>query len=168
MCGLIFCVPFVTGLIALIAGFVGISSTANPAVKGRGMAIAGIILGLISLGIWALVGFEGLTLYRSSAPDRMFAQSYLADLAAGRIDQCAQNSTTNLTHQALQNDYTQLKSWGTFQGATAFPNAWSSASGKMTIGLRGVCVFNGGQHQFMMTVIEESGTRKVDSFQWLP
>lgn len=168
VCGLILCVPVVTGLVALITGFVGISSTGNPAVKGRGMAIAGIILGLINLGIWGSVGYGGFTLYRNSAPDRMFAQSYMADLAAGRIDQCAQNSTSNLTQQTLQNDYAQLKPWGTFQTATIIPNAWNHTNGKTSIGLTGACIFSGGTHRFMMTVINDSGTRKVDSFQWLP
>jgi hypothetical protein len=169
VCGLILCVPFVTGLVALITGIVGISATSNPAVKGRGMAIAGIILGLISVGLWGLAGYGGYAIFQKSAPDRMLAQSYMTDLAAGRLDQCEQSSTSKLTHQALQNDYAQLKTWGTFQVATAFPTAWNFANnGKSAVSLTGVCRFSGGQHRFMITVVDDSGTRKVDSLQWLP
>src|SRR5271156_6556428 len=52
VCGLLGCVPFVTGLVAVITGIIGISATGNPAVRGRGMAIAGLILGLLSIGGW--------------------------------------------------------------------------------------------------------------------
>src|ERR1700728_2634584 len=56
VCGLLGCVPLVTGVVAVITGIVGISATSNPAVKGRGMAIAGLILGLISVGLWLAFG----------------------------------------------------------------------------------------------------------------
>jgi len=44
-----FCVPFICGIFAVIAGFIGLSHTNQGRAKGRGLAIAGIIVGFISL-----------------------------------------------------------------------------------------------------------------------
>jgi hypothetical protein len=167
VCGLIFCIPFVTGLVAIVTGAVGISVTSNPSVRGRGMAIAGLILGIIGLGLWGLLGLGTYNVFRGSTPSRLFAQTYIADLAAGRIDRCEQNSSSNVTQQNLQDDYSQLKSWGTVQNSMVFPIARTEHGGAVTFDMMGACMFSGKQHRFQMTVTDASGTLKVDSFQWL-
>jgi Domain of unknown function (DUF4190) len=167
VCGLVMCIPLVTGIVALITGAIGISATANPAVRGRGLAVAGLILGLVSICAWCFIGYGGYTLYRNSAPQRSFAQSYITDLAAGKLDRCEQNSSGSITQQILQNDYTQLKPWGTLRASTVIPNAWNYENGVTTYGLTGVGMFSGGQHRFQMSVTDVSGKMTVDSFQWL-
>jgi len=167
VCGLIFCIPFVTGIVAVITGFVGISVTGNPGVRGRGMAIAGLILGILSLGLWGLIGFGAFNVFHGSAPARLFAQSYIADLAAERLDQCQQNSSPSITPQILQADYVQLKGWGSFQGAVVFPFARTEQNGVTTFHMMGTCVFSGKQQRVQLSVTDSSGVLKVDSFQWL-
>jgi prepilin-type processing-associated H-X9-DG protein len=44
-----FCVPVLGSLAAIITGIVGIVKTSRPRVGGRGMAIAGLVLGLLSM-----------------------------------------------------------------------------------------------------------------------
>jgi hypothetical protein len=168
VCGLLMCIPLVTGLVAVLTGIIGISATSNPAIKGRGMAIAGLILGLISLAVWGGGGYLGYAMYQRSGPDRAFAQQYIADLVAGKIDQCVQSSTGNIAQQQLQDDYKQSQAWGTFQTAVAFPNSWNFDNGKSLIGMTGVCTFTGGPHKFVIAVAKDGDTRKVDSFQWTP
>ena len=46
-----FCVPAIGAIVAIIAGIMGISRTKNPKVGGRGMAIAGLVLGVVGLVI---------------------------------------------------------------------------------------------------------------------
>ena len=48
ICGILGCVPLITGLLAVILGVMGLRATKNPKYTGRGMAVAGLILGLIS------------------------------------------------------------------------------------------------------------------------
>ena len=56
ICGILGCVPFITSLLAVILGFVGIKATSNGRAGGRGMAIAGLILGLLGIFGWGLGG----------------------------------------------------------------------------------------------------------------
>ncbi len=56
--GILGCIPGV-GLLAIIFGFFGIGSTKDPRYGGRGLAIGGIILGLISLAIWGAIAYGG-------------------------------------------------------------------------------------------------------------
>jgi prepilin-type processing-associated H-X9-DG protein len=48
ICGILFFFPL-TALLAIIFGIIGLAKTNNPAVKGRGFAIAGLVLGSIGL-----------------------------------------------------------------------------------------------------------------------
>ena len=168
ICGLLLCVPLLTGLIAVLTGIVGISVTRNPAVRGRGMAVAGLILGFISLAGWGAAGSGAYAMYKKSAPDRAFAQQYIADLVAGKIDPCLRNSTGNISQQQLQDDYKQSQAWGTLQRSMAFPNYWVPGDQKYSISMQGVCAFTGGPHKFAIAVQTDGNTRKVDFFQWTP
>ena len=50
-----FCVPAICSVFAIVAGFMGLSQVKQGRATGRGLAIAGIILGFISLLFWGLV-----------------------------------------------------------------------------------------------------------------
>jgi len=53
----VMCIPIVTGLLAAIFGWIGIrKSQQYPHVGGRGMALAGMILGIVSTVGWIVVG----------------------------------------------------------------------------------------------------------------
>jgi hypothetical protein len=64
MCALIFglvpCLP-ITGIAALVSGMIGLRKVRDPGVSGKGMAIAGIILGIVQLIAGA--GIAGLLMY---------------------------------------------------------------------------------------------------------
>jgi Domain of unknown function (DUF4190) len=164
--GLLICIPGVTGLVAIITGIIGIAQTSNPAYRGRGLAIAGLILGLLSLAGWGALGLGGYRVFQKSAPERLFAQQYVTDLTAGKVDQCVQNSTPNIAPAQLQLDYTQSQAWGTCRSAIAIPQNFNYNNGLTTIGFQGVGSFTSGAHKFLITVQSDSSGRKVDSFQW--
>ena len=44
-----FCIPILGGIVAIITGILGLSRTKDPRVGGRGLAIAGLVLGCISI-----------------------------------------------------------------------------------------------------------------------
>jgi hypothetical protein len=89
--------------------------------------------------------------------------------AALCADKCVQNSTSNVTKDQLNADYKQMQSWGTFQGTMVVPQSWNYMNENGTVKLAGACVYSGGgQHRFTMTLSETGGSRKVDSYQWLP
>ena len=52
--GILFCVPFLTGGLAMLLGLIGFFRAGKPGVKGRWMAVVGGLLGTISVVIWFL------------------------------------------------------------------------------------------------------------------
>jgi hypothetical protein len=166
VCGLIMCVPFVTGLVAIITGIVGISTTSNPAVKGRGMAIAGLVLGLLSVAFWAICGGTGAVLYQHAQPQRAVARQYVSDLVAGNIDQCEQHSSSNLTRDQIEKYSKLAQAWGTMNDLTVLGFMFESRNGTFSGSITGVCKFPTQAHTFTLTLVRESGELKVDTFRW--
>jgi hypothetical protein len=167
--GLVFCIPGLTGLIAVITGIVGIATTGNPAVKGRGMAIAGLILGILSLVGWGAIAVVGVSAYQKARPQQTFAQQFVADLVSGKVDQCIQNSTSNIVPEQLKADSKQAQAWGSLQMNIAILQKLDYENGNSSVTFQGVAAFAGGQHKYSIVVVKDSsGTMKVDSFQWLP
>jgi prepilin-type processing-associated H-X9-DG protein len=52
ICGCILCVPFVPGIAAIVTGAIGMRKTRDPAVTGKGLAIAGLVLGILNVLGW--------------------------------------------------------------------------------------------------------------------
>jgi prepilin-type processing-associated H-X9-DG protein len=53
ICGVLLCVPLLPSLAAIITGALGIRKSKDPAVSGKGMAVAGLTLGIVGLVGWA-------------------------------------------------------------------------------------------------------------------
>src|SRR5688572_29756328 len=80
VCGLVACVPFLTGLAAIVLGILGIKKAKDPQVGGKGLAIAGLILGILSLGGWTLFGGGIWALIKGTEAQREVARQFITDL----------------------------------------------------------------------------------------
>ena len=166
VCGLILCFPVVTGLVAIITGLIGIAQTGNPAYKGRGMAIAGLLLGLVNCVAW--VG-GGYAIYAGSGPARAFAHQYINNLSAGNVDQCFGDvsSTSSITKDQINGEYQKMQAWGTLQKTIIFGFNITAANGQSSGVVSGSCVFSSGQqHTFQMLLTKENGQLKITQFTW--
>jgi hypothetical protein len=54
-------VPFLGGILGLTFGTIGLRNCARNGERGRGLAITGIVIGAISLGLWILIIALGVT-----------------------------------------------------------------------------------------------------------
>ncbi len=53
VCGVLCCFPFVTSALAVVLGYLGLQEVGrNPALKGRELAVAGMILGGLGMLSW--------------------------------------------------------------------------------------------------------------------
>jgi predicted Zn finger-like uncharacterized protein/prepilin-type processing-associated H-X9-DG protein len=52
ICGCFLCLPLVPGIAAIITGTLGMRRARDPAVTGKGMAIAGLTLGILNVVLW--------------------------------------------------------------------------------------------------------------------
>ena len=112
--------PLIGSLPAIILGIVGLRSTGQPNVKGRGLAIAGLILGVLSLLAWGggAVRFGGL--YAAGAPDRAVARQFLADLSAGNTDAAVAACVPGTSVDAVQKTVDRVQPLGGLKDSTLF------------------------------------------------
>jgi hypothetical protein len=141
--GLLGCVPFITGVLAIVFGALGIRKTRDPSAGGQGLAIAGLILGIISVVGWT--GFAGLLGYgyQHSKPAQIVARQFLQDVAAGNVAAAAANST-GLTTAQLQAQTTQMIPFGTLKSVNFSTFNVSMNNGQTTVHLGGTAAFSNG------------------------
>lgn len=133
----------VTGVIAVITGILGIAQTARPNVKGRGMAIAGILLGLIFSGITIAVGggmYWGWGKFEEAVAST--AQPMVQSVISGDIES-AQTHTV-LTEEELIGLRQQMSGWGDVASMkmTGFDTSSTTSAGTATV-LTGTATFKG-------------------------
>jgi hypothetical protein len=163
-----FCVVFLGGLLGILFGILGLRKASQPNTGGRGMAIAGILVGIITLltsaGIISL-GYFGFSTYRNFAG---MGQQYIRDLSAGNID-AALAQTQGMTRAEVQAQSEQLQSMGayvswtptSFQQST-HTNIGVGKTGEMTIS--GTAHFANGAKPFKLTImLKPDRTWKVTS-----
>jgi hypothetical protein len=112
VCSLLGCIPVLMSLIAIVLGFVGIKSTGNPNVRGRGMAVAGLILGFLGLIGW--IGFGGMMYYGwQEAKKQMAAEAkpFVEAVLAG--DTTKAMGYTAMSPAEVQSLSDQMRGWGT-------------------------------------------------------
>ena len=158
VCGLIFCIPFVTGLAAIVLGIFGIKKAKDPMVGGKGLAIAGLILGVLSVGIWTLFGGGILALVKGTEAQRDVARQFITDLAAGNVDAAQANTDGTISREQLEDWSKTMQGWGKLNDTTIV--GVSAEPGKTQIG--GSATFGTTPRGFEAIVLKQpDGVYKV-------
>ena len=170
--GILGCIPFVTGLLALAFGLVGLRATRKGRAAGRGMAVAGLILGLISLVAWGAVagGITGGTWWAlaQTRPVRAAAKQLAADLAAGNVQAARAQCTDDVTDEQLATAAEVVKLWGAFGDTTMPVVSRSNSGGADAMEALGAATFAGaGTVPYAVRVVKESGQWKVEGFEFV-
>lgn len=72
--GILGCIPVITSVLAIIFGGIGIGATANPQVRRRGLAIAGLVLGCLGVVGWVGGGVAIWGVWAHTRPERTMAE----------------------------------------------------------------------------------------------
>jgi hypothetical protein len=157
------CIPVVSGIVAVITGIVGISATSNPSVKGRPMAVIGLIFGLLSLLVWGTGGIWFSRHLELKGPTHDFVAKYFDNVQSGNYDAALADSTAAVTDTALKAEAAKTQNWGTLN-TRQIVVVNDIKNMDMAIG---TCQFSTGQHKFQMILKHDpTGALKVDSFMW--
>jgi hypothetical protein len=161
--GILGCVPLATGLLAILFGVIGIRKTRDPYVSGKGLAIAGRILGIISVVGWS--GFGGLLGYGyvESKPARVVAAQFLKDLSAGNTSGASANSS-GFTAAQLQTQSQKISAFGTLQSVNIWSFNYSNFNGQFVMHLSGVAAFSSGPKPCTFDLVKQGGVYKVTSY----
>ena len=163
--GIVFCIPFVSGLLALIFGIVGVRATRSPAVRGRGMAVAGLVLGVIGLIGWTVyVAAAGVTVYAlfNGAMNPMIAQQFFQRVSTGDTNAALKLCRPGTPAADVQATIDQMKSYGRM---TSFNTSTTSTTNGDTTMSGTIDFANGSNHAFKAEVDKgSSGVPLVESW----
>jgi hypothetical protein len=158
-----FCIPFLGGLIAVVLGFFGIQKAKDPQVGGKGMAIAGLILGLLSIGVWALAGGGVMRLIRGTAAEREVAKQFITDVAAGNTDAALAKTDGTIQREEVQDLTKTVQGWGSLKDVTTA--GFSYSGGRCQVA--GVATFGETSKPFEMNLVESGeDVWKVSSLEF--
>lgn len=151
----------ITGLIAVITGIIGIKATSSPNVKGRGLAITGLILGLLfgGIGIAGTAGFYGL--YKYGIAQLENGKTFTNAVIAGDYSTAMQYTTMDRTEVESLGE--QMKGWGNITDITLLGGDTSKNVGEpQSMVLKGSVTFsNAGKKEFELELLESAGKLKV-------
>lgn len=180
ICGIIGCFT-PAGIAAIILGIVGIVIAKKPGGSGKGMSIAGIVLGSLWL-IFAIAGFifllsapkwaPSIASRFFKAPVQQVGTSFINDLANGNTQAASAFTTGDISTESLTALGAELKSYGAFKslsvGNIAFdPNA---PDAKLHLTVTGSLQFESATKNFEATVTtDKSGSSgkpfKIENFK---
>ena len=118
VCSLILCIPLL-GLVGAILGIASLGATKRPGVRGRGLAVAGILVGLLATVVWvagfflASFGFKQL-LGAADPPVSAFIADYNAANDRAIYDAASADFRTSVTYDKLKEILEAARThWGT-------------------------------------------------------
>jgi len=130
------------GVIAVLLGIVGIRKTSNRQMGGKGMAITGLILGLLNLLFYVPVSYIAYGGYQASLSSRPPAEQFLRGFEQRQCHR-ALPETTGIAQADLQSQYdNMLKAWGPLQSIN-WQFSWSVGSQADTNGTQTVSTLVG-------------------------
>jgi hypothetical protein len=148
--GILGCIPFITGLLAVVLGIVGVRKASSPQVGGKGLAIAGIILGVLSIGIWSAFGGTIFAVFRGTAAERDTVKQFINHLAAGDAEAAMAQTDGSIPRADLDAHIAAVKSWGALTDVTSA--SFNYQSGVCEIA--GVATFGGMARPFVIELVE--------------
>jgi len=150
-CGIFLIVPFFAGLAALTLGIIGIRQTNLTNMRGKWLAIAGTILGLINV-----LGWTGYFWFVSeiSGPGRMVAHHFIDDLNAANTAAASRECLASVRADRLDAASNQVKSWGGVKSVAVFYITSENADGTNTGSVRGAVSTPTGQHAFQLHTVD--------------
>jgi hypothetical protein len=165
VCGLVFCVPFLTSLLAVIFGMVGLSKSKGPRGSGRGMAMAGLILGVLGLAGWSVASYG---MYWGISAIKAYivpATGLMESLVQGDTVKARQFVTPDVTNKDLEQASATIRSLGNFVRLDNPNFQQTTANGVTTSTLTGTAVFDKGSKNLTVSLVKDAaGVVKISEF----
>jgi hypothetical protein len=150
--GVFLCIPVLPGVAAIGFGLLGLHQTRRPEVTGRGLAIAGIVLGIVNFCLCGLAGV-GIGLFvQSSEPARQFGRAFAFEVAQGQVDAAVTRVDSSITRSELEALHQHMQSFGAL-AEVRYHNIASNLDGGGTVWtLGGTARFSSGDRDFEVRI----------------
>ena len=164
VCGLAGCLPGLTSLAAIVLGFMGMRASSRPNIRGRGLAIAGIILGVLGLLGWAGFGSTMYGIYKASELPRQEAESFLRDLADGNQAAALARCERSIPAETVPALAKRAAGYGKFKDLSLPERNASVSGGVTTWELNGQAIFEKTSRPITFVIIRRpDGTYRIES-----
>ena len=166
--GILLCIPVITGLGAIITGFVGSKKANDPRFGGKGMAVTGIILGFLNLIGWGIAGGLMYVGYQQLKPVIAMGNDFVAAMAEGNIDKAAGYTHSMMNRADLQRAAEQMKPWGKLKDTTftQFKRHMDTTGDRLELG--GTATFDKATKKVRILLTQEAGQWKIVEFNFPP
>jgi hypothetical protein len=159
VCGVAGIVPFITSLLALVFGMVGLNRAKQVGGAGRGMALSGLILGVLGLSLWT---WATAAYFSSSKVYNQLSHTFVTALAQGDVDKAVGMSHSKMTRAQIAQPAAALQTLGglndiTVTGTKAEVSTDSAKKWTVT----GHSTFATRKLEFTITFVDENGSPKV-------
>jgi hypothetical protein len=151
-CGVMLIVPYLAGVGAVALGVVGLRQTAEGMARGRKLAWAGVVLGLLNIFGWTIYFYLVAHL---SASGRSIATHFISDLSAARTDDAQRWCQPAIQHDRLEAASQQVMSWGGAKRISVLYIKEESASENTNGSIRGDIQTPSGVHGFEIETVNE-------------
>jgi hypothetical protein len=164
--GVLGCVPELTGLLAIILGIIGLRRARKLNARGKGLAAAGLTLGIVSVIVWTIGLIVAGVMWRDSGPARDAARLYLADFSRHDVTAILHASTHSVTQAQVEALDDRLRPLGNLQDVSFKGVYLGYANGRLQCRMNGVAHYSNGDAQFTITVVQIDDVWKVNEF-WI-
>jgi hypothetical protein len=167
--GILSCIPGAS-LLAIILGIVGLAKAGKPNVGGKGLAIAGLLLGLIGTLGW-VGGVTAITLkaravIAQGAPARAVAKQFATDVGRGDADAALRDCSSSINADKVRAAVAQAQPWGALQDTTFVALNFNNQNGAKSVTVGGVAVFANAKKTFTATLDQEDGAYRITDFNF--
>jgi hypothetical protein len=164
ICGIIGCLA-ITSVAAIIFGVAGIrKANREPQVGGKGLSIAGIVLGIVWLIIIGLFGSGIWALMSGTSEQREIARSFVKAVSAGDAATAQKYVTSDISSQEIATLISQAKAWGTLNDTTAVGVSANARAGDSFTVVVIQAHYNNGIKTFQCEIVKEGETYKIRKY----
>ncbi|HVT81725.1 MAG TPA: DUF4190 domain-containing protein [Phycisphaerae bacterium] len=161
--GILGCIPFIGGALAILFAIIGFIATGNPAKSGRWMAIVGLLLGIMSIGGWTLFGGGIYAIIKGTEGPRIATHDFIKAVADG--DQAGIKAhSAGISDDELKAFGDSVQSEGGFVDTTFFATNISNDSAQV----EGIAEFKSGKQNVTAELEKRGGDWKVTKIRIRP
>ncbi len=161
--GLIGCVPLLSGILAVIFGILGVRTSSRPGYGLKGLAIAGIVLGVLGILGWSAFGGGMYLIFRASGQPRTVAKQFAHDLAAGN-GSAALTKSSGISRATIDGEIAKLKGKGAILDITLADMKVNTTNGRVTWHFVGTITFKSGTVPYDVELLKHGNTHLVSKF----
>jgi hypothetical protein len=161
--GFLGCIPVLGGLLAVIFGMVGLSATRNGRMGGRGLATAGLILGLLSLVAWGGMFYWA---YQESQPAMAVSRDFFRHVGAGKIDEAVNDCTGDISRKDLEQFAGYMKQRGEYKDFSITGVSSNFENGRIHWTFDGDLRFDKGEKSGKVQLTKVAGKYKIRGYKF--